>query len=87
MREHLYRALTTPQGIALTTDDPQRLIQRLNAERRKANDPNLKSIVIATSRSNPTGEVWLVRKPEEPAVAEATTQAGEAGDAEAVRGG
>lgn len=78
MREHLYRALASKNGIALVTDDPQRLIQRLNAERRKANDPQLKMVVIATSRTNPTGEVWLMKK--EPEGAEEARQA--SGDGE-----
>lgn len=62
MREHLYRALASKNGIVLTTDDPPRLIQKLNAERRKANDASLKQIIIATSRTNPSGEVWLIKK-------------------------
>jgi hypothetical protein len=65
MREHLYRALTTPKGIIVQTDDVPLLIAKLNKARRDAADPALKQLVIAKSRDKPETEVWIIHASEE----------------------
>lgn len=65
MIEHLYRALACEYGLKLPTNDPQRLIQRLHKARREAQDEQLSSLIIAVSRTDPQGEVWIVQKPKE----------------------
>lgn len=67
--ELLYRALNTEHGIVIATEDPDRFRQRLYREIQK--DPALACISVVQSRTNPAGELWLVRKgdknePEEP---------------------
>lgn len=84
LRAELYRALTRQHGIVLATDDPKRLIEKLQAERRECGDPVLKRIIIAQSRKDPEHEVWLILKPEEPAVAEEDRPAPGGGDDQAV---
>lgn len=58
----LYSAFEHPFGIVIQTNDPDRLKQKLYAERRSSGDPVLEQLILCTSRTNPEGEVWVVRK-------------------------
>lgn len=62
MVEFFYAALASPRGIVLATQDPQALTQQLHKARREHGDPTLSSIIIARSRTDPAGEVWLIKK-------------------------
>ena len=62
MLDHLYRALTTPCGIVLSTDDVDGAIQRLHKARREAKDEALSALTIMKSRSNPSSEVWIAHQ-------------------------
>jgi hypothetical protein len=62
MIELLYEALASEWGIAVETSDPDRLKQRLYAERRKAADPALDALSLVTSPFNPGGELWIVNR-------------------------
>lgn len=68
----LYEALRTEYGTSITTEDSNKLRQKLYAERRKANDPDLAQLSLKLSPFNPQTELWLVKnapvKPEEGAV-------------------
>jgi hypothetical protein len=56
----LYEALGEPAGLAVETNNPELLRQRLYTERRK--DAALENLSIHISPSNPSGEVWIVNK-------------------------
>lgn len=58
--DYLYRALNSELGIVLETPDPERLRQKLYAERKK--DPDLACISINISRTQPATQLWLVKK-------------------------
>ena len=58
--EILYQALASEHGIVVTTDNVRLLKQRLYAARKK--DEDLACITLATSPTNPNGEIWLVKK-------------------------
>lgn len=62
MREHLYRALASPHGIELKTDDVPRLVTKLNSERKAANDAALNVLVIMRGRKDPERSVWIAKK-------------------------
>jgi hypothetical protein len=57
---YLYQALNSESGIVLSTSDPERLRQKLYAERKK--DPDLSCISINISRSQPESQIWLIKK-------------------------
>jgi hypothetical protein len=57
---YLYQAVNSPHGIVLETSDPERLRQKLYAERKK--DPDLASISITISRTSPESQLLLVKK-------------------------
>lgn len=57
-----YEALGHPIGIAVPTNDPQRLRQRIYAERAAAKDPLLDCLALRISPSNPTGELWITKE-------------------------
>jgi hypothetical protein len=59
--EYLYRAYNSELGIVLRTNNPDRLRQKLYAERKK--DPDLACISINISKTQPESEILLVRKP------------------------
>lgn len=56
----LYQALNSKLGIVVSTDNPERLRQKLYAERKK--DPDLECLSITTSRTQPDREIWIVKK-------------------------
>jgi hypothetical protein len=58
--EILIEALDSPYGIIVATNDPERLKQKLYAEMKK--DEMFKALSCCTSRTNPGGEVWIVKK-------------------------
>lgn len=58
--EYLYRALHSPHGVVVETSDPERLRQKLYAERKK--DPDLSRISINISRTQPESQLWLIKK-------------------------
>lgn len=60
--EFLYRALDAALGIAISTNDPERLQARLYAARKEACDPALDELSITPSRTSPATELWVVRK-------------------------
>lgn len=63
--EWWYRALNSTFGIVIKTNDPLLLRQKLYLERSKAKDPTLQGIILAESRKDPSGELWLVKKLEQ----------------------
>jgi hypothetical protein len=56
----LYQALDTPQGIAVPTDNVPLLRQKLYALRK--GDPQLHVLGFSPSPTNPTTELWILRK-------------------------
>ena len=60
--EFLYRALDAEVGIAISTNDPDRLQAKLYAARRATPDPKLAELSITPSRTAPGKELWIVRK-------------------------
>lgn len=61
--EFLYEALHSEFGVVVVTNQPVQARAALSAAR--AGDPALKGISICTSRTNPNGELWLVKKQEQ----------------------
>lgn len=57
--EMWYAALHSARGIKLETDDIEAARQRLYAIRKKANDPQLETLSITTSPTNPN-HLWIV---------------------------
>lgn len=57
---YLYQALNSEHGIVLETTDPERLRQKLYAERKK--DPDLARISINISRTQPESQIWLTKR-------------------------
>jgi len=62
--ELLYEALNTELGVIVSTSDPVALKQKLYNLRRE--DPLFSQLSFVTSRTNPTGELWIVKNPEAP---------------------
>ena len=61
----LFRALETPLGIIVATNDPESLRQRLYAEKRKSPSPEqFDRLSFIISPDNPTSELWIIRTPE-----------------------
>jgi len=56
----LYQALNSESGVVVSTTDPERLRQKLYAERKK--DPDLSCISINISRTQPESQLWLIKK-------------------------
>lgn len=57
---YLYQALNSELGIVIETTDPERLRQKLYAERKK--DPDLARISINISRTQPESQIWLTKR-------------------------
>tara|TARA_R110000868_G_scaffold76760_5_gene220446 strand:- start:3037 stop:3264 length:228 start_codon:yes stop_codon:yes gene_type:complete len=62
--EALYAALHSPLGVVLSSSVPDKLRQKLYAERKKLADPQLDSLRFATSRTMPESELLIVKKGE-----------------------
>lgn len=58
----LHRALNVGLGIIIKTPDPERF--RAALYRARATDPDLAILSILTSPTNPSGELWILRKSE-----------------------
>lgn len=58
----LYRALTAPHGIAVETNDPERLRQRLYPLRKSQAVFAVLSFVLSPTNPN---HLWIVRKPDD----------------------
>jgi len=61
--EKLYDALRAPLGIVLSTEDPERLRQRLYSLRRSRQDadPQLRTLSFIISVTNPATGLWVVK--------------------------
>lgn len=57
-----YEALASECGVIIKTDDPALCRAKLYAIRKELKDPDLESIAIMTSPSNPDQDLWLVKK-------------------------
>lgn len=60
--ELLYEALASPLGLIIETNDPTALRAKLYQLRKT--DPAFECLSFVTSRTNPTTQLWIVRKPE-----------------------
>ena len=58
--ELLYAAYREPLGIVVTTNDPERLRQKLYAERKK--DPDLACLSFRISPTSPNNQLFIVKK-------------------------
>jgi len=61
--ELLYTALASEAGIVVHSDDPQRLRQKLYSVRRAALDPSLDILSFVESPTEPTEQLWIVKRP------------------------
>ena len=59
--ELLYRAYNSELGIVVETTDPERLRQRLYAERKK--DPDLACLSFNISPTHPQSQLLIVKRP------------------------
>jgi hypothetical protein len=57
----LYEALGSQHGVAVLTSDPVKARQRFYALRKEANDPDLESLSIVQSPTNPL-ELWIIKR-------------------------
>lgn len=57
-----YEALGSPFGVIVECSDAEKAKQKLYTLRREAGDKDLESIAIMTSPTNPTKDLWLVKK-------------------------
>ena len=60
LTELLFRALDEPIGLAVTTNDPERLRQKLYAARN--GEEELKQLTFSPSPFDPLGELWVYMK-------------------------
>ena len=60
--ELLYQAFHSPLGLRVPTDDPERLRQKLYQVRTQEGSPELATLSFVQSPSNPTGELWIVKR-------------------------
>ena len=58
--EILYEAYRSPLGVLVQTNDPERLRQKLYAERKK--DPDLACLSFRISPFNPSNELMVMKK-------------------------
>lgn len=58
--ELLYRALNSECGIAVRTDNPDKLRQQLYRARKQ--DEDLACLTLAASRTDPENELWIVKR-------------------------
>ena len=61
LMEFLHRALASPTGIVVRTNNAELLRNRLYTCRRQAQDPQFEGLSILLSRTNPQGEVWIAK--------------------------
>jgi len=60
--EYWYAALRAEIGVRITTDNVLTLKQALYAARREADDPDLQALSLTACPTNPTGELWIIKK-------------------------
>ena len=58
--EYLYRALNSPVGIAIVTNDADKLRRKLYTLMSK--DESFKKLSLHLSPTHPNGELWIVKK-------------------------
>lgn len=58
----LYQALSSPLGVCVFTDDPERLRQKLYATRRDLGDPALDCLSFQVSPTNPSDNLWVTKR-------------------------
>lgn len=65
--EQWYTALGSPSGVIVDCcgNDPEKVKEKLYAARKACGDPDLDLLGIVTSPTNPTKELWIVRKKNE----------------------
>jgi hypothetical protein len=61
--EFLYKALETPLGIVVETNNPELLRQKLYALRKEAMNPEFDQLVFKPSTSKPESELWIIKQP------------------------
>jgi len=61
--ELLYTALASEAGIVVQSDDPPRLRQKLYTARRESLDPSRDCLSFVESRTNPSEQLWIVKRP------------------------
>lgn len=59
----LFAALNSQFGKRITTNDPSSLRAKLYTVRKK--DSSFESLSFVLSPENPSGELWIIRRPEE----------------------
>ena len=59
---HLYQALAAEVGIICRSDDPHHDRQRLYQIRSDLKDPDLDCLSVQISPSNPSEELWIVKR-------------------------
>ncbi len=59
--EPWYRALSSPWGIAIVSNDRDRALQRLYVERAKSDDKELKKLKLMKSPTS-ANEIWIIKK-------------------------
>lgn len=59
--EKMYDALRTPLGIILSTEDPERLRQKLYTLKKER--PELSRLSFIISPTNPGRELWILARP------------------------
>ena len=59
----LYQAFNAEKGVIVETNDPEKLRQKLYAERKK--DPDLACLTISLSRVSPANRLIIWKKPNE----------------------
>lgn len=57
-----YRALAEPIGVSITTNNADRMRQKLYQARKAAGDPALASLMLHTSPRNPSGEIVITHR-------------------------
>jgi len=59
----LFEAMNSQHGIRVTTNDVPNLRQRLYVERKKS--ASFEQLSFVPCPDNPTGELWIIQRPEE----------------------
>lgn len=57
-----YTALGSPSGIIVETSDPEAAKQKLYRLRDESKDEDLSVLSIVTSPTNPTKDLWIVKR-------------------------
>lgn len=60
--ELLYEAYRSERGIIVETSDPERLRQKLYAERKKSGDTDLNCLTFRISPTQPASQIFILKK-------------------------